>query len=232
MELQSVIYSVLSSIILGISALLIAVGGGLETTDLDCVESMSSWSPASEALHHEWRTFQNDFKETSPYRGEPSVTLEALWNSSLPEAPIKFSHQNLAQLKDEPSNFATDQSGGGSLGHLEIFRNLACLNLLRQHTYREDYNYSYLEAFNGPESSIMAKVDGCVQRLRQVLMCSGDTTPYLIVLTPERKQKESPDFNTLHYCRDFDSILSWTLKHVSETSADLPALYTLTDELL
>lgn len=41
-------------------------------------------APAWEALHHEWRTFQNGFILESPYKGEPSPTLEAVWNSSLP----------------------------------------------------------------------------------------------------------------------------------------------------
>lgn len=56
----------------------------------------------------------------------------------------------------------------------------------------------------------MERVDACVQRLRTVIMCAGDATPYLIMLTPGKVQKESPDFNTLHYCRDFDDILQWT----------------------
>lgn len=99
---------------------------------------------------------------------------------------------------------------GNAFGYLEVFRNLACLNLLRQHTYREEYDYSHLDAFSGSEDTIMARVDGCVQRLRQVLACAGDTTPYLIMLTPEKVQKESPDFNTLHKCRNFDRILECT----------------------
>jgi hypothetical protein len=41
-------------------------------------------------------------------------------------------------------------------------------------------------------------------------MCAGDATPYLIILTPEKEQKESPDFEILHYCRNFNAILQWT----------------------
>ena len=113
----------------------------------------------------------------------------------------------------------------GRLVRLEVFRNLACLNLLRQHTYRDEYNYSYLEAFQGPEETIMARVDGCVQRLREVLMCIGDATPYLIMLTPQKKQKESPDFNTLHYCRDFDRVLEWAHEYAISSETALPNLY-------
>lgn len=121
-------------------------------------------------------------------------------------------------------------ANGGIVAHLELSRNLACLNLLRQHTYRENYNYSHLAAFRGSEGEIMTRVDGCVQRLRQVLMCLGDATPYLIMLTPEKKQKESPDFDTLHYCRNFDRVQDWARQHSFSFGNTLPSLYALTEE--
>lgn len=118
-------------------------------------------------------------------------------------------------------------ASGRAVVRLEVFRNMACLNLLRQHTYRDEYDYSYLEAFQGAEETIMARVDGCVQRLREVLMCIGDATPYLIMLTPEKKQKESPDFNTLHYCRNFEQLLGWARNNAVTPPANLPNLYEL-----
>lgn len=102
------------------------------------------------------------------------------------------------------------EANGEASAYLEVFRNLGCLNHLRQYSYRGDYNYSSLESFRGTEADVMRRVDGCVQRLRKVLMCASDATPYLIMRTPDQAQKESPDFNTLHYCRDFSKILEWT----------------------
>lgn len=98
---------------------------------------------------------------------------------------------------------------------LEISHQLSCLNLLRQHTWREDYDYRNFEPFRGREVEVMGRIDGCVQYLREAIECVGDTTPYLIVMTSEKKSKEGPDFNTLHYCRNFDAIASWMKHHAA-----------------
>jgi hypothetical protein len=55
----------------------------------------------------------------------------------------------------------------------------------------------------------MGRVDWCVQHLREVLMCSADTTPYLIKMDPRRPDGEGPDFNTLHYCRSYEAVKEW-----------------------
>ena len=90
---------------------------------------------------------------------------------------------------------------------------LSLQNLLRQHTYRTEFNYSGLPAFSGTEERVMENMNRCIETLRQTLMCSGDTTPYLIMLTPERPGGESPDFNTLHGCRKMDTIMRWSEKN-------------------
>ncbi|KAK9415504.1 hypothetical protein SUNI508_10344 [Seiridium unicorne] len=182
--------SVLSATFLALSITFFISAHGIQPTDSD--------SPAWEAVNHHWETFQNGFSEKSIYRGQPTQELEEAWNATLLEHPFVIP---AAQIEPVDGNHQglVKSADGGIVAHLELSRNLACLNLLRQHTYREDYNYLHLAAFRGSEGEIMARVDGCIQRLRQVLMCSGDATPYLIMLTPEKKQKESPDFNTLHY---------------------------------
>ncbi|KAI7776126.1 hypothetical protein LA080_005801 [Diaporthe eres] len=85
-----------------------------------------------------------------------------------------------------------------------------------------------LPAFQGTEGEIMSRLDGCVQRLRNVLMCEGDATPYLIMLTPEKKEKESPDFNTLHYCKNFDGVLNWARENEVQETVATPPLYSFT----
>ncbi|PKK46863.1 hypothetical protein CI102_8384, partial [Trichoderma harzianum] len=189
---------------------LLLAGQRYEPSDLECAQSVSSWSPAWDAVEYTWQTFQNGFSQKSIYRGVPTLELEEAWNASLQHNPIVIPTTQLTGLHDAETQLVQPEKGNGALAYLEVFRNLGCLNLLRQHTYREEYDYSYLDAFQGTEAQIMARVDGCVQRLREVLMCLGDTTPYLIMLTPEKAQKESPDFNTLHNCRNFDKILEWT----------------------
>jgi hypothetical protein len=40
-------------------------------------------------------------------------------------------------------------------------------------------------------------------------MCAADATPYLIKLNPKRPSGEGPDFDTLHYCRNFEELREW-----------------------
>ncbi|KAJ4860478.1 hypothetical protein T069G_05466 [Trichoderma breve] len=224
------LYSGLSFTFLALSLVLLIAGQRYEPSDLECVQSVSSWSPAWDAVEYTWQTFQNGFSQKSIYRGVPTLELEEAWNASLQHDPIIIPTKQLTGLHDADTQLVQSENGNGALAYLEVFRNLGCLNLLRQHTYREEYDYSYLDAFQGTEEQIMARVDGCVQRLREVLMCLGDTTPYLIMLTPEKAQKESPDFNTLHNCRNFDKILEWTKERESPTLHKLPNLYSLSRE--
>jgi hypothetical protein len=92
----------------------------------------------------------------------------------------------------------------------EIFVQLQCLNFLRQQTYRDDYNYSSLPGFQGSEEEVMLRVDKCIQRLRQTLMCAADATPFLYEILPGPGRKTNSDFETLHYCRSFEAIQKWT----------------------
>ncbi|KXX81089.1 hypothetical protein MMYC01_202790 [Madurella mycetomatis] len=193
---------------------------------------MSSWSPAWGEIEYKWETFQNGFSQESIYRGEPTEELEFAWDALLQRNPIAIPRDKVANFQRGERDFVAGQGAhqDSVLAYLDVFRNLACLNLLRQHTYREERDYSYLEAFLGSEEAIMMRVDGCVQRLREVLMCSGDATPYLIMVTPHKKLKEAPDFNTLHYCRNFDRILAWTKRNGVDFDAVLPSLHALTPE--
>ncbi|KAI8627964.1 hypothetical protein F5Y19DRAFT_486539 [Xylariaceae sp. FL1651] len=212
--------SMLSAALLALSVTLFISARGIQPTDLECVRSMSSWSPAWEAVDHQWETFQNTFSEKSKYRGQPTHELEEAWNAVIFEDPFVIPASRIELVSKKGDDFVKNVDGG-IVAHLEVSRNLACLNLLRQHTYREAYDYSHLAAFRGSEADIMTLVDGCVQRLQQVLMCLGDATPYLIMLTPDKKQKESPDFNTLHYCRYFERVQDWVSQHsISSGSVD------------
>ena len=88
-----------------------------------------------------------------------------------------------------------------------MFVQLECLNFLRQQTYREEYDYSRLPGFQNSSEQVMDKVDGCIRRLRQAIMCDSDVTPWLLTIHPGTN---SPDLDTLHYCRNHEHILNTT----------------------
>jgi hypothetical protein len=95
------------------------------------------------------------------------------------------------------------------LAQPEMYLQLGCLNLLRQHVHRDQYNYTNLRFFQGTEGDIMGRVDQCLQRLRRTMMCWADTTPILWKMNNETKHG-GVDLETLHYCRDHEEILQET----------------------
>ncbi|RAK97883.1 oxidase ustYa family protein [Aspergillus ibericus CBS 121593] len=199
----------IASIVL--SVIILLVGQSFQPPDIACVKNLSSWSPAFTAVDSSWQMFRNGFSEKSIYRGLPNPAIEEAWSDILQKHPVLVPESDTGLDMDSTDGVSLVKSSDGQIhAYLEVFRNMACLNLLRQHTYRDEYDYTSVDAFQGSEPEIMRRVDACTQRLREVLMCIGDATPYLIMLTPEKAQKESPDFNTLHYCRDFDRIVEWT----------------------
>ncbi|KAK3933544.1 hypothetical protein QBC46DRAFT_275559, partial [Diplogelasinospora grovesii] len=99
--------------------------------------------------------------------------------------------------------------GGGVAGLVESFHQIHCLNLVRQYTYRDEYDYSALPSFDGTPKLVRAHIDHCIEALRRFIMCVGDVTPYLIKVNPNRLSGEDPDFRTLHKCRKYDKLVDW-----------------------
>ncbi|KAB8199960.1 hypothetical protein BDV34DRAFT_217609 [Aspergillus parasiticus] len=49
----------------------------------------------------------------------------------------------------------------------------------------------------------------CIELLRITLMCTSDVTPLLFIDDPHAFQGRTPDFNTMHTCRNFWEIREW-----------------------
>ena len=96
----------------------------------------------------------------------------------------------------------------------EIFLQLRYLNLVRQHSWRADYNFSHLLAFQGSEEDVLKRLDKCFARLRHMVMCLGHATPclYEIVRRPAGLFSDV-DLHAIHYCRDFEARLAWQNEH-------------------
>jgi len=97
----------------------------------------------------------------------------------------------------------------------EVFVQLQCVNLIRQHLARhtDKANYDYLPSFKGGEETVMRRADQCVERLRHTLMCWSDLGTILQGLEeePGKEPRSFLDFATLHKCRNFDAVRDWTV---------------------
>jgi hypothetical protein len=58
-------------------------------------------------------------------------------------------------------------------------------------------------------------IDHCIEILRIALMCTADVTP-IILYVPDWQDNPTPDFNTLHMCRDFGKIVHYVQENAIE----------------
>lgn len=92
---------------------------------------------------------------------------------------------------------------------------LHCLNLLRKSLY---YNYEYYHtlgkgAFKNNDTVVRSHVGHCLDILRQRLMCQPDIGVLGQIWYNKAKPQAYPDFNTLHKCKNYESIRQWAEEH-------------------
>ncbi|KAI0871724.1 hypothetical protein GGS24DRAFT_503467 [Hypoxylon argillaceum] len=121
-----------------------------------------------------------------------------------------------------------DANGGGMMATLEMFHQLHCLDLVRKFTF---HKYPYYKntggVFDKPIQAQKNHIDHCLEIIRQVIMCSGDTgliTFHWVAGNPVAY----PDFNTWHSCRDPEEILALA----KEREAPMRQQVTKTQEII
>ena len=68
------------------------------------------------------------------------------------------------------------------------------------------------------DKSFTDLLDHCIDILRQVIMCNGDTS-LLTFHWVKDNPFPYPDFNTWHQCRNAEQILDWALEHQPDIKA-------------
>ncbi|KAI1122363.1 hypothetical protein F5Y10DRAFT_271146 [Nemania abortiva] len=166
--------------------------------------------------------FVGSFESATPYRGDPSPEIDAAW------ARFTTSHwadgtavvlgvgaeEIRAAGKDKEEEWFNstvqlgDANGGGMMATLEMFHQLHCLDLVRKFTF---HKYPYYKnsggVFSRPIEVQKNHIDHCLEIIRQVVMCNGDTG-LITFHWVEENRAPYPDFNTLHACKDPEEILA------------------------
>ncbi|KAH0422891.1 hypothetical protein CcaCcLH18_12543 [Colletotrichum camelliae] len=189
---------------------------GKKPDDLQCARQLSPYSPYIESGDMEFveYTEQNHLMQPSPYRGKPTREVEEAWIRLWRVPPIRFPEDKLAALSKAPAEkyeHVPQELGGGVKGFLNVFHQLHCLNLVRQYTYRNDYDYSNVTAFRAPEELVRGHIDHCIETIRKSLMCTADVTPVVFEKDSSRASGSKSDFNLRRKCRNFDKIQDWTI---------------------
>ena len=86
--------------------------------------------------------------------------------------------------------------------------------MVRQYTYRNEYDYSNVTAFRAPPAVVRGHIDHCIETLRKAIMCTADVTPVLFLNDAARLSGRKSDFNIRKKCRDFGRIQQWTWENM------------------
>ncbi|KAF4552928.1 Hypothetical protein D9617_8g049410 [Elsinoe fawcettii] len=187
----------------------------------ECVEKLSIYSPANEAVEYFEYNFDNMFSHKTAFRGPPTVEREKLWQElwDYGEANIprdKLHHLVTGVKADKKWKTLPADKGGGYAAAIGVFHQLHCLDYIRQYTWGDYYERHNLT--NPHKSSAVGRrmhTDHCIEELRKTLMCYGDTAPMLVEVDPEAPIGERSDFDSRHKCRDYEKLRRWLVDHLA-----------------
>ncbi|KAI4863017.1 hypothetical protein F4820DRAFT_471924 [Hypoxylon rubiginosum] len=187
-------------------------------SEITCARKLSPYSPALETGDVEYEEFtdQNHLMQPSPYRGNPTPEIEEAWIRLWRLPTIHFPEEHMVALnKSPPASYVhvADEYGGGMLGFLDVFHQLHCLNMIRQYTYRDVYDYSNVTAFRASDELVRGHVDHCIETVRRAIMCTSDVTPMVFNRDSSRASGGKSDFNIKRKCRNFSKIQDWAIKN-------------------
>ncbi|EME81790.1 uncharacterized protein MYCFIDRAFT_215482 [Pseudocercospora fijiensis CIRAD86] len=201
--------------------LYIALSSTPNNSDAVCGAQLSPYSPYIDTNVLQYTTFteENHLMQPSPYRGQPTPDIEMAWKELWRLPRIQFPESKLSALNKTNVDLythAAPQYGGGVLAILNVFHELHCLNMIRQYTYRDSYDYSDVTAFRAPEEIVRGHIDHCIETLRKQLMCTSDVTPMIFIKDASRPTGMKPDFNLQRKCRNYHQIQQWALRNRAE----------------
>ncbi|KAE8381317.1 hypothetical protein BDV26DRAFT_289584 [Aspergillus bertholletiae] len=210
-----------------ISLTLALVAFTMKPSVQQCVHQLSPYSPLIEegTITYQSKNFENEFDRPSNYRGEPSDLTEESWKALWETPAIGVPREKLELLnKSDPTALnwfpappAFDHEAKDEFAALvEVFHQLHCINTLRLEVHKDSYYNTFGEwpDGSGPGNEEVKKthIDHCIELLRITLMCTSDVTPLLFIDEPHAFQGRTPEFNTMHTCRNFWGIREWVDK--------------------
>ncbi|TFK37916.1 hypothetical protein BDQ12DRAFT_606952, partial [Crucibulum laeve] len=181
---------------------------------------ISTLAPALRAIEYSPNLFNLSLSHQTIYQGYPTPEIDAAWDLiTLNVRPIRISEditEKIGRLEDPTLVKYPEEDGGGVMASLEVFHQLHCVNMLRKYTYLEYYKSDPL--FQSKPHGIRLHLDHCIEMLRTVITCTGDVG----VITYDwvkGNDSPSPNFNTMHQCRNFNKIQEWNIQHAVHINA-------------
>ncbi|KAI9640574.1 hypothetical protein NHQ30_010872 [Ciborinia camelliae] len=159
------------------------------------------FSPAQESVSYESVTINTPLEDKNPFKGEPRQELEDAWYNILKYQNIRVTKEELDLINR--TSVPLNDAQGGYLANLDVFHELHCLNIIREHVYREFYPDQHSLTLQRQH------VDHCIDTLRQTAMCHADIS-LLTYTWIDDYRWPWPNFDIAHECRSWEKVLEWT----------------------
>ncbi|KAH8691334.1 hypothetical protein BGW36DRAFT_431884 [Talaromyces proteolyticus] len=188
-------------------------------TDKDCIQQLSSYTPALDAIEYFDINFYDALSDGGKYRGPPTADLDQNWHELWQHEAIMVDTQAMFTLNRTHFDLyekVDSEMSDGFTAMLKVHQQLGCLDIIRQYTWFLDGKYPKnlipLELQKPPDQNRM-HVDRCIEDLRISLMCYGDMTPLLITKDRDPDSGFKVELNSHHKCRNFTKLQEWTRIH-------------------
>ncbi|KAG2148196.1 uncharacterized protein EDB93DRAFT_1226238 [Suillus bovinus] len=186
----------------------------------------SIYSPANVAVEPVTLRLKASLNVSSIYRGTPSPEIDAAWDR-ISRNITRMTREEMLKAGTTETELRSkvrypDEIGGGYMTSIDGLHQAHCVNILRKSTWSEYYHSIGDSTFKSAPATLRMHLDHCIEMLRQSIMCNSDVgiiTWYWV----EGYSVPSPNFNTLHRCRNFEKIVDWSAEHaIHIDESDVP----------
>ncbi|KAH8817356.1 hypothetical protein F5884DRAFT_779139 [Xylogone sp. PMI_703] len=168
------------------------------------LESVEGWIEYEDIVFKS-SGFHDQNISVDPYEGPLSPETNSKWLQLQDVGIYRLTAAENAQL---PTSTAFDlEHPDNYIVVIAMFHQIHCLDQIRHVAYGD------VNPYNEPESVVKMHLDHCVDYLRQVLMCHGDTTPITVYHDyTHDPPKWRTNWEIHHTCRNYDKLHEWALQ--------------------
>ncbi|KZT37787.1 hypothetical protein SISSUDRAFT_819927 [Sistotremastrum suecicum HHB10207 ss-3] len=163
------------------------------------------YSPAQGAVKYERRVF-DVLGTVTKYHGPPTDETDEAWDNLYMIGLSRINEVEASQIANWTERIPNDEDH--FIISLDVFHQLHCLNHIRRALSPERYGPQMHTAPIIPGGPPFDHVDHCLNILRESVVCNADITPNVFQWNEEKKQI-FPHFDSVHTCRNWESIMEW-----------------------
>ncbi|CRG88717.1 hypothetical protein PISL3812_05751 [Talaromyces islandicus] len=220
-----VFHSVSALIIVYFISVVIGLDPDKKLTYLECWERSHTYSPINDVLSttdYIYDRFNGSLWHPSPFKGPPTIQVEAAWQSAMEYGMIAVSASDLKRAQrledlDTAAAFPASSSSNTGKENREEKKYIAvavgthqlhCLHFLWQDHHAVFFPNTTQRKQKEVPALYERHYEHCVDYIRQSIMCNFDTS-ILSYDWVRDHQMPTPNSNVMHRCVDWEFVQGW-----------------------